>query len=203
MQTWEEANKWERDWHGDCVNSYNEETKQYKYAKLMGLDQYATNYYGQRGWDFGDKKILDMGCGPYSILLKSKAGLKVGVDPCPYPEWVKMRYEAANVVFINEKGENAHPEDGVVFDEVLLYNCLQHTEDPEKICKNILGVSKIVRVFEWIETGLADGHIHDLTEENLNNWLEGRGKVDFINDGGPMVGKYFVGVFKGKHYEEV
>src|SRR5439155_19676593 len=44
IMTWTEANKWECEWHGDCANSYNEETKQFIYAKLMGLDTYATNY---------------------------------------------------------------------------------------------------------------------------------------------------------------
>jgi 2-polyprenyl-3-methyl-5-hydroxy-6-metoxy-1,4-benzoquinol methylase len=198
MQTWQEANKWELDWHGDCINSYNEETKQYIYAQYLGLNQYATNYYGQRGWDFGDKKILDMGCGPYSLLLKSKALLKMGVDPCPYPKWVGMRYDEADVRILQLKGEDLNID--ITFDEVLLYNCLQHTEDPAKICKNILKRAKIVRVFEWVDTGTADGHIQDLTEEKLNMWLEGEGKVEYINQY-PVVGKAYYGIFKGGRYE--
>jgi 2-polyprenyl-3-methyl-5-hydroxy-6-metoxy-1,4-benzoquinol methylase len=201
MQTWEEANKWENEWHGNCVNSYNEETKQYIYAHYMGLDQYATNYYGQKGWDFGNQSILDMGCGPYSLLLKSKAAYKLGVDPCPYPIWVGMRYDAADVEIEPVKGENFEYE-GILFDEVLLYNCLQHTEDPAKICQNIRQISKIIRVFEWVDTGIADGHIQDLTEEKLNTWLGGEGKVEFINQS-PVVGKAYYGVFKGNHYEKV
>lgn len=207
MQTWEEANKWENEWHGNCVNSYNEETKQYIYAHYMGLDKYATNYYGQRGWDFGNQTILDMGCGPYSLLLKSKAKVKVGVDPCPYPEWVGMRYEAADVFTYEMKGEDfilpyGKPDTKPYYDEVLLYNCLQHTEDPAKICQNIRQISKIIRVFEWVDTGIADGHIQDLTESKLNKWLGGEGKVEFINQS-PVVGKAYYGVFKGNHYEKV
>jgi 2-polyprenyl-3-methyl-5-hydroxy-6-metoxy-1,4-benzoquinol methylase len=202
-QSWEEANKWELEWHGNCVNSYNEETKQYIYAQYMGLNQYASNYYGQRGWDFGNKAILDMGCGPYSLLLKAKAKMKVGVDPCSYPVWVKLRYSSADVSVLKIKGEDLNIiEDLPVFDEVLMYNCLQHTENPEKICHNILAVSKIVRVFEWVDTGIADGHIQDLTEANLNAWLKGEGKVQFINQS-PVVGKAYYGVFKGNHYEKV
>lgn len=195
--TWQEANKWEARWHGNCVNSYNEETKQYIYAKYLGLTPYATNYYGQRGWDFGTKKVLDIGCGPYSILLKSNAATKVGIDPCPYPDWVKARYKAANVVFLNEKAETMQFESG--FDEALMYNVLQHTEDPTEIVKRALNYCKILRVFEWIDEPISPGHIHVLTEEKLNEWFEGEGRVIDLREN-PCVGRAYFGIFKGKDY---
>ena len=197
MQTWEEAQKWEREWHGNCANSYNEETKQYIYSKFMGIDGYKTNYYGRIGWDFGDRSILDVGCGPYSLLMKSVAKRKVGVDPCPYPLWVNMRYESADVEFVQVAAEHFVTDE--VFDEALIYNCLQHTINPEKIIQNVLACSKLVRIFEWIETGTADGHLHDLHAEDLDRWLGGSGKADYI-DVGPCVGMAYWGIFKGKHY---
>jgi 2-polyprenyl-3-methyl-5-hydroxy-6-metoxy-1,4-benzoquinol methylase len=199
IQTWEQANQWERQWHGDCANSYNEETKQYIYARLMGLDKYAVNYYGQRGWDFGDQSVLDIGCGPYSILLKSKATLKVGVDPCPYPEWVKMRYKECGVEFYNIKGEEINCFNN--FDECLIYNCLQHTEDPQKILQKAWENSKVIRIFEWINEPVSDGHIHVLTEEKLNAWLSGEGKVIDLNQD-PCVGRAYYGIFPGLHYNQ-
>ncbi len=199
QQTWEEANEWERQWHGNCANTFNEESKQYAYAHYMGLDEYATNYYGQRGWDFGDKKILDCGCGPCSLLLKSKGTLLVGVDPCKYPDWVMQRYAQCGIIFLNHKAEDVTWKE--VFDEVLLYNCLQHVDDPEKIINNLLESSKIIRVFEWVDNGISEGHIHNLTEEKLNTWLDGEGKIINI-DRNPVVGKAYVGVFKGNHYGE-
>jgi|688.fasta_scaffold15108_8 hypothetical protein len=198
MQTWEEAQKWEKEWHGNCVNSYNEETKQYIYARLMGLDVYKTNYFGQMGWDFGGKHILDVGCGPYSILMKSNAGLKVGIDPCPYPDWVMMRYESANVSIRQEPAESFSSDH--IFDEALIYNCLQHTIDPQKIIENVLSCSRIVRIFEWVDQGVSDGHIHDLHASNLDRWLGGHGKTDYISVG-PCVGQAYWGIFKGKHYK--
>jgi 2-polyprenyl-3-methyl-5-hydroxy-6-metoxy-1,4-benzoquinol methylase len=197
MQTWEEAQSWEKEWHGNCVNSYNEETKQYIYAGLMGLDVYKTNYFGQMGWDFGDKNIIDVGCGPYSILMKSNAKLKVGVDPCDYPEWVKMRYEASDVKLLQIPAEELKSKH--VFDEALIYNCLQHTIRPKKIIENVLACSKIVRIFEWVEQGVSDGHIHDLHANELDEWLGGSGKTEYINIG-PCVGMAYWGVFKGRHY---
>jgi hypothetical protein len=197
MQTWEEAQTWEKEWHGNCVNSYNEETKQYIYTTLMGLDVYKTNYFGQIGWDFGDKNIIDVGCGPYSILMKSNAKLKVGVDPCDYPKWVKMRYEASDVKFLQIPAEELKIK--YVFDEALIYNCLQHTIHPKKIIENVLACSKIVRIFEWVEQGISDGHIHDLHADELDEWLGGSGKTEYINIG-PCVGMAYWGVFKGRHY---
>jgi 2-polyprenyl-3-methyl-5-hydroxy-6-metoxy-1,4-benzoquinol methylase len=197
MQTWREAQEWEKQWHGNCVNSYNEETKQYIYARLMGLDVYKTNYFGQMAWDFGDKSILDVGCGPYSLLMKSNANLKVGIDPCSYPEWVRMRYEAADVTFIQVAGEEWETDE--IFDEVLIYNCLQHTINPKKIIENVLACSKIVRIFEWVEQGVSDGHLHDLHANELDEWLGGSGKTEYINIG-PCVGMAYWGIFKGRHY---
>jgi 2-polyprenyl-3-methyl-5-hydroxy-6-metoxy-1,4-benzoquinol methylase len=194
-QTWEQANEWERQWHGDCINSYNEETKQYIYATHMGLDIYKENFYGRKGYDFGNKNILDMGCGPYSILLKSTAKLKVAIDPCNYPLWVRERYKAADVDFLNIKGEDFF-ESRMIFDEGLLYNCLQHTEDPEKIIKNMLNHCRIIRVFEWVDTGVSDGHLHDLKEDKLNEWLEGEGVVKYLTTS-PASGKAYFGIFNG------
>jgi 2-polyprenyl-3-methyl-5-hydroxy-6-metoxy-1,4-benzoquinol methylase len=197
MQTWEEAQKWEKEWHGNCVNSYNEETKQYIYARLMGLDVYKTNYFGQMGWDFGDKSVLDIGCGPYSLLMKSRAKMKVGIDPCSYPQWVRMRYEAADVTLIQVAAEEW--ETHKVFDEVLIYNCLQHTINPKKIIENVLACSKIVRIFEWVEQGVSDGHLHDLHANELDEWLGGSGKTEYIEIG-PCVGMAYWGIFKGEQY---
>jgi 2-polyprenyl-3-methyl-5-hydroxy-6-metoxy-1,4-benzoquinol methylase len=197
MQTWEEAQKWEKEWHGNCVNSYNEETKQYIYARLMGLDVYKTNYFGQMGWDFGNKSVLDIGCGPYSLLMKSRAKMKVGIDPCSYPQWVRMRYEAADVTLIQVAAEEW--ETHKIFDEVLIYNCLQHTINPKKIIENVLACSKIVRIFEWVETGVSDGHLHDLHADELDEWLKGSGKTEYIEIG-PCVGMAYWGIFKGEQY---
>lgn len=193
---WNEAQAWEANWWGNCLNTFREEEKQMIYARLMGLNKYATNYYGQRGWDFGSASVLDVGCGPVSILLKSKAKRKVGVDPCPYPNWVKHRYEAATVEFYKVPAEDAKFGFGYTFDIGIIYNCLQHTIDPEKIIANMRKYCKVIHLFEWIDTGTSDGHLHNLTEENLNKWLGGEGKVTYLDEAG-CVGLCYHGIFKG------
>lgn len=200
---WRKAQEWEREWHDNCANSYNEETKQYVYADRMGLNEFkymdeASRIY----WNFGaDKTVLDIGGGAYSLLLKSLAGKRTVVDPCAYPDWVRARYAECGVTFITATGEqlsSAHLPNPAKKDEkydyALIYNCLQHTIDPKKIIENARKLAKEIRIFEWIETGTNVGHLHNLTEENLNKWLNGQGKVEQINQGG-AVGLCYYGIF--------
>jgi len=215
-QTWLEAQQWEKEWHDDCINSYNEETKQFTYASLMGLNAFLQNYYGQRFWDMGSKSILDVGCGPYSMLLKVKtSGAKYGVDPIRYPDWVLHRYHAAKIQFIEYPAEcldfpinyEIYGQELPAFvdftknpvDEAWIYNCLQHVQDPEKIISNVKKCAKVIRIFEWIDQGISPGHLHDLKEHKLNDWLGGKGQVYNIAERG-CYGSCYHGIFKGEHY---
>lgn len=196
---WKEAQEWERKWHDNCVNSYWEETKQRVYADRMGL--VAFHDKGRfPTYDLQGKSILDIGGGPYSLLLKCINVDGTVVDPCDYPQWTRDRYKESGLTFVQASGEAFGTTK--IFDEVWIYNCLQHTENPEKILKNARQYSKIIRLFEWIDTGISDGHLHDLKEEKLNKWLGGIGKVEVLNESGCM-GKAYFGIFKGNHYEAV
>lgn len=177
--SWEEHQKWEEDWHkhnNNCANSYNEETKQYKYAEKMGLNQYLRNWYGAKSWDFGDKTVLDVGAGPYSILLKSKAKRMVALDPADYPNWCMVRYQECNVEFIKQKAEEM--EFAEPFDIILCYNVLQHVDSPEEIVKRMKKYGKLIYFFDWIGVGNTPGHPHVLEEKKLNEWFGGVGKAE-------------------------
>lgn len=196
-QTWEEATKWEADWHGNCVNSLGEEYKQMAYAKRMGLKAFH-NGKSPFNFDLKGASILDIGGGPYSLLLKCEnRGQCAIIDPCLYPDWVYGRYRAAGIEKVLQMKAEDIPANIWKYDEVWFYNCLQHTEDPEKIVQNARRIGKIVRVFEWIETGIADGHLHDLTEAKLNGWLGGTGKVENINENTAR-GLCYYGIFIGR-----
>lgn len=184
---WEDDQAWERHWHGDCIRSYGEETKQLDYAGKMGLKVEYDNYGPYI--DVQGKSVLDMGGGPYSLLLKTKGCTEAWVvDPGIYPDWVMERYKTANIWYERVKGEDFKTDK--VFDEVWAYNLLQHTENPEQIVRNIRSCSKIIRVFDWLEiTGI--GHPQNLTETKMNEWYGGLGKVN---------GHEYSGIFLGDHY---
>ena len=196
---WEEAQNWEQWWHSNCINSLNEEIKQLVYADKMGLARTPDNKTPYR-FDLQNKKILDIGGGAYSLLLKC-ANIGEGstvVDPLMdrHPEWVKMRYETLGVEPVAMTGEDVSFEG---FDEVWIYNVLEHVYDPNKIAENARRAGKVVRVFEWIDTVQNIGHPQVLTEEKLNKWFGGEGKVEQLSSMG-CFGKAWHGVFKGDSY---
>lgn len=151
--------------------------------------------------DLKGKSVLDIGGGPVSMLLKTKnKGTCYVIDPCDYPDWVKRRYLELDIQYDRRGGEDIPYDSNNHFDEIWIYNCLQHTVDPKKIIKNAKRVGKIIRIFEWIDEPASIGHPHTLTEKNLNKWLGGEGKVTMLNESG-CVGKAYSGIFKGDHYE--
>jgi SAM-dependent methyltransferase len=199
MNKWEQAQTWEESWHGNCINSFHEEEKQLVYAEKMGLIRTPTPKTPYN-FDLQGKSILDIGGGECSLLLKCvNYSNAMVVDPLmsKYPEWVISRYNTANIKTLTSKGEDIKIEDS--FDECWIYNVLEHCENPEKVIKNALRLGNIVRAFEWINTTTNIGHIHSLTEEKLNKWFEGEGKVEDINKNG-AVGTAWYGIFKGRHY---
>ena len=198
---WQKAQEFEKDWWGNCANTFGEETKQFLYADRMGL---KTFHNGKSPFNFDiQKSILDIGGGPVSLLLKCKYQIpkfpnfrRVVTDPLKLPNWAKERYEKAGIEFYDDKGEDINSLK-TKFDEVWIYNVLQHTENPEKVIQNAKKVGRLIRIFEWIDTGTSDGHIHNLTEEKLNKWLGGEGKVEQLKGQNTCFGKCYYGVFKG------
>ncbi len=190
--SWIDAQKLEKEWWGACSNTFGEELKQTVYAKYMGL-QFYDDGNSPLNIDKSGLKIIDIGGGPVSLLLKTKADIKVVVDPCGYPGWVRLRYIDAGILLEQKPAEDI-PEDYEKFDEVWCYNCLQHVVDPEKIVYNMKRIGKVIRLFEWINHPINEAHPHELTAEKLDKWLNGKGTVVEINEKG-CVGKCYYGEF--------
>lgn len=156
-------------WH-DCANTYNEERKQHVYAQHMGIQR-------DPKWPFGYKasgRVLDIGGGPVSLLLKT-TGFEYAIvqDPTEYPDWIYHRYSDHGIATSEMPAEKilggleAGGDNGwitpITFDEVWLYNCLQHTEDPYRILSNVasyLSKGGVFRFFEWINIPPHEGHPH-------------------------------------------
>lgn len=191
-QSWEEAQKWESDWWSNCTNTYWEETKQLTYAKKMGLK--AEMDKGKYPiYDLKDKSVIDIGGGPVSMLLKCiNVRRSLVVDPCNYPKWIEQRYFILNIDYLMIKGEDIKTT--MQFDEVWIYNVLQHVDDPKLIIDNAKKVSKIIRIFEWIDMPPVEGHPHELKENILNEWLGGIGKTEQLDENGCR-GRAYYGIF--------
>jgi hypothetical protein len=199
MGSWKDVNDWERNWWGNCTNTFNEETKQIIYAKKMGLT------FCPEGWrkftiDMNGKSVLDIGGGPVSLLLKCINVEGTVVDPCEYPKWICQRYESANISYYFIKGEDVDTNfEEEVLDEVWIYNCLQHTQDPKKILLNAKKIAKIIRIFEWIDKPAEEGHPQVLTEELFRtNLPNGKYTIEDIDESG-CTGRCLYGIFPGDH----
>ena len=189
---WEKAQVWETAWHGAAINSFGEEEKQLLYANRMGL---KLHHNGKSPYNIecSNLDIIDIGGGPSSLLLKALNGNRLGVvDPMRMPEWVGLRYDAAGINHVRRAGEDLEASG---YDEAWIYNVLQHTEDPEAVILNARSAAKLIRIFEWIDTPTNVGHIHTLTEQNLNEWLGGYGKVEQLTGQAGCYGKCYYGIF--------
>jgi len=212
---WKLAQAWELDWHGNCINSFHEEEKQLVYAEKMGLIRTPlpkTPY----NFDLEGKSILDIGGGAYSLLLKcvnyavcdevtvpvkNAEWCKV-IDPlmAKYPRWVRDRYSTAHIHISDEVGESIIGK--MIFDEVWIYNVLEHTKEPKKVIENALELGNIVRIFEWVGTTTNIGHPHSLNKKQLDKWLGGEGKVENISHNG-AVGTAYYGIFVGDKFNGI
>jgi 2-polyprenyl-3-methyl-5-hydroxy-6-metoxy-1,4-benzoquinol methylase len=173
---WHVEQEWERQWWGTCVNTFAEETKQITYAHRMGLQNVSDGAHWPY-YDLEGKSVLDIGGGPVSMLLKThNASYRKVVDPCRYPAWVYARYEIAGINWDIAPGENFDLSH--TYDEVWIYNVLQHTDDPELIIANAREVAQTIRIFEWIDIPAHPGHPQMLTKVKLDEWLQGDGTVE-------------------------
>ena len=190
--------KFESDFWGSCCNTYDEETKHFVYADLMGIPRIQGGpRLDEWGFDTRGKSILDIGGGPVSMLLKG-VGLKGGivVDPLSFPAWVQDRYESKRIVYITSKAEMLwdNPIQREPYDECWIYNVLQHVDDPALIIRSARRDAKLIRLFEWIDIPAYPGHPQMLTKEKLEGWLGGTGKTEYLARSG-CHGRCFYGVW--------
>lgn len=197
---WAEAQAEEQQWWGNCANTMWEETKQLEYAKLMGIKT-EWDDHGPYFIDLHGKSVLDIGGGPVSLLLKaSRKSRRTVVDPCKYPDWVAERYKAHGIEYLRLKGEQVHmltTSSQPLYDEVWMYNVLQHTDDPGLIIANAfkaLNPGGKLRFMDWVDTDTNIAHPHCLTKEKLEEWIGQMGDVVEMTEKG-CYGKAFYGVF--------
>lgn len=174
-----EANYW-----GDCCNTFDEDQKHYVYAKYMGLSRVGYSF------DVSGKRIIDIGGGPSSMLLKTTnlGARSLVVDPLEYPMWTYDRYSSKGIDSLICRGEDIFEEG---FDECWIYNCLQHTDDPGLIIENALNAAGVLRIFEWVDIPPHDGHPIELTKEKLDRWIGKPGHTIRLAESGCYGNAYY------------
>lgn len=195
---WKQAQEWESSWWSNCANTYGEEEKQWLYARRMGLGhRFYHNRKSPYNINMDGRSVIDIGGGPVSLLLKA-TGLSraMVVDPLEVPHWVELRYEGVGIELVRKPGEQVKFEKK--FTEAWIYNCLQHTANPKLVIENALRAADYVRLFEWIETSINEGHPHSFTAATLDHWLGGEGKTEQLNGEANCYGRCYYGIFVGR-----
>jgi 2-polyprenyl-3-methyl-5-hydroxy-6-metoxy-1,4-benzoquinol methylase len=179
-QDWNETQKHEADYWGNCLGmtAWGEFCKQEMYGREMGL---FSDYGTPDGeLDLQGKDVLDVGGGPVSMTLRCiNAGQRIVADPCQWPASVLRRYDYYGIQFLRTAGEDLDQrflDSRTSFDEVWIYNVLQHVQDPEKVIDNAvarIAPGGVLRMFEWCYIPADKCHPHVLTPELLLNALQG------------------------------
>lgn len=174
----------EKDYWGNCCNTFDEDQKHYVYARFMGLKRVGYSF------DVAGARIIDIGGGPTSMLLKTinLAPRSLVVDPLDYPMWTYDRYSTKGIDSMICRGEDIYEEG---YDEAWIYNCLQHTDDPELIIQNALRAAKTLRIFEWVDIPPHEGHPIELTKEKLDRWIGKEGQTIQLGESGCFGKAYY------------
>ena len=190
-EAWDKAQIWEKQWWMiNCGNRVQQEIiKNTFVSRMMFIDQ-----------GLPDKTIIDIGCGPVSLLqrLPIKDGC-AALDPLHFEHFEEL-YAQKNIKRLVKCGEDLSPNVDGIYDEAWIYNCLQHVKNPLEIIKNATKVANVVRIFEWTYMKPCEGHPHELTPELLStpfkilDWDTKMTTTGFLNHN-ELNGNYFMGIF--------
>jgi hypothetical protein len=186
----------EAEFWGDCydMNALGEIVKQTTYAREMSIYEEYGDASGDL--DLDGASITDIGSGPWSLLLRCyNTGKLTAVDPIPWPASVIRRYQIYGIEFIQKGGEEVG--NLPIADEVWIYNCLQHVEDPIKVIENAKKIGRRIRIFEWLNTAVDQFHLHTLTSDMLMAAFAGAAveRTRTVSLTGRCQGTAFVGSF--------
>lgn len=190
IEQWKQCQIYERHSWGNSVTleTSNESYKQVTYAKLLNLEM-KNNFI-----DANNKSIIDLGCGPISLLLRTNNFAHAyGVEPLDYGEEVNSNYIKKNIKIIKKPIEFITNEDfNINFDELWMYNVLEHVISPRECLEKILNIKpKKIRILDWLDIPPHEGHPFLLTENLFVETLKLKNdeyKVQHINENG-CVGK--------------
>lgn len=162
--------RWERAQEGESHHYDYQNRENYKHAATIIL---RDHFNVDMDKDLVGKKILESGGGCYPAVYFCK-GLKkaVNVEPLYYqfPDDIKSLMNDSGIESCSVGFEDFLQEDQLIseeekFDEVWFFNVLQHVRDPYLQIENAKKISKIIRLFEPIETAINNEHPHSFTIE--------------------------------------
>lgn len=148
------------------------------------FNQMINNFGVKPAKDWSKLSILDVGCGPTSLVARAKFGKKRrGVDPLKYPAWVYEDYKKHGFEVILQPFEDLSTTKK--FDIIIFYNALQHFAHLGEVarkCQDVLAKGGMIYLSEYLEVPTNHAHIHYLESAKLDGLFEGAGfDVESVN----------------------
>ena len=129
--------------------------------------------------DFKDKVIVEVGAGPRGSILLTEGNFKRGIVVEPlidrWPAEIREDYEKIGVEIIAAPYEDLEIDEQI--DETWFFNVVQHVLDPKEQLEIAKKTSKVVRVFESVNSLTDAAHPHFITQQTFTDVLGDFGKV--------------------------
>lgn len=199
---WEKSNELESNYWDIFTAEMMTLKHQDLYMEFLDINSdYFTK--GDNSLNFSNLKVLDVGGVPISVLLRTNNGKGnlhdevlegVIIDPAKINKYQLDRYSFFKLNFINDKAENIkkYYSEENFFDECLIYNCLQHAEEPLIILNSIFFISKRIRLSDPINAEIGDCHLRDFSEKYFDSF--------FTNEKFTIIKKQIISIGGVNHY---
>jgi len=183
---WEAAQEGEREFHMTPAYRAPERHKRERYRSLIGITEAMPP----------GLSVIDVGGGPESLLLDYPDINGTVLDPLTFGEDDELRYAKAGIKRLITPVEewNALECISELYDEVWVYNCLQHVRDLDEAFRQICLMGKRVRLFEWCEIPTDKMHLHTLTADGIRKAMSGY-TIENEVEGEWTIGDYLSGKF--------
>ena len=121
------------------------------------------------------RTVLDVGCGPLSLMFDYPPLSGVGLDPLDFGPEREAGYATRGLSRVRVPAEEV-VEWFEPLDEVWMYNCLQHVLRPGEVLARLTRWARSrIRIFEWVEQPTSEVHLHTLRREEIAAVLWGNG----------------------------
>lgn len=137
------------------LSIYKESYRQY--FKWLGIDT-----------DLKGKKIIEIGCANIPALYFCENYEGVIIEPMPSLILEELTKDMP-VTLLKEPAEYV---DLKGYDEVWLFNVLQHVIDPALLISNMKRSAKTIRYFEPVNTDICTYHPHAFTMSDFEGWFD-------------------------------
>lgn len=119
--------------------------------------------------DNKSRSVTDIGCGPNSILtdpkVRSLYDTCIAVDPIIFNKDQEKMYDDLKIDRVRVLAEEY---EGEVTDEVWMYNCLQHTMNPDAVLDTVAKhARRVIRLCEWVDVPTDHLHLHTITAHRI------------------------------------